>query len=77
MDIAQLILYGGALAGAVSGLWRLVIKPGAQAIATRETTAPVLAKLAKMHPPLPEWVERTDGRLDDIESNLRERRHGR
>lgn len=76
MNLGELILYASGLAAAISGLWRLVIKPGAQAITTRETTAPVLVKLAKMTPPMDEWVERTDSRLDDLESHVRERGHG-
>ena len=77
MDFGELVLYVAGLAGALSAIWRLVIKPGAQAITTRETTAPVLAKLARMNPPMDEWVERTDGRLDALESNLRGKGHGR
>lgn len=67
MNAGEVILYLSGMAAALSGLWRLVIKPGAQAIAAREVTAPVLAAIAKMSPPLLTRLDEIDRRLSELE----------
>lgn len=61
-----------AVAGVLTAagvIWRF-IKLGARAITEREVTAPVLAALARMAPPITDRLDHIEHRLDDIGGRL-------